>query len=529
VDFAGGEAELPAATPQPPERFSDVLLLTRSANQEANANLLAKAGFVPLRVENLAGLEQMIGDDAEICTIAIDGSFWAACTPAEVERAIRVIASYSTFAWIRIDDSHLTLPPAVVETLICQEQCLCGDLGPTRLYFRPDGRLSESELANVRAARERLRTASQSAFMPGEISDGEADLLWASVRSHAKRRLFLNRATVSSVKTTFLRGGMTNAKVAVVLMTERLLPVVVKIDSKDLIRDEASRFFRFIAARDVLLRPEVHFHGNCALLLFGLVGDVDDDSGPAPQLEVRLRDLWYSQLYGSLAMRSPPSVADLKLGIQNAVSKLGRLNRFQFIGEPVACFSAPHVGPLAELERQGVGWGFDEVCLRARERAQVVFKTHADRAVVHGDVQLRNVLLRADREAFLIDYAGSGPGHPCIDLVRLELSLFLNVFRQLTAGNEVVLLQRDISLGQLSPSEIEAKYQSVLRLRVNDVCLAGCLAAREEALAVLSGYGGGLEDYLAVKYLLAWQSLQLPDLQQGLVRAVIDAIAPSLS
>jgi len=512
-----------------PERFSDVLLVSPAATHEANSNLLAKAGFTPLRIENLDGLQEMLDSSAEVCAIVVDRSFWAGCAQGEVERAIRVIGAYSTFAWVRIDEAHLGLTPGAVESMIREERCRSSNLGPRQLFFRPDGHLSQSELVSLRAARDSLCGARQSAFLPGEISDDEADLLWAALRCYARRDPFQDRAVITSIRTTFLHGGMTNARVAVVLITENLLPVVVKIDSKDSVRSEAERFFRFIAPRDRLLRPEVHFHGKCALLLFGLVGDVSDDSVPAPQLEVRLRDLWYSQLYGSLARRCPPTVEDLKLGVRSAVSKLGRLNRSIFTGEQVAGFSAPHVTPIGTLEEQGINWGFDEASSRAKQRAKALFQNYAKRAVVHGDVQLRNILLRADREAFLIDYAGSGPGHPAIDLVRLELSLFLGAFRQITQWDEVVSLQKDISVTNLTAAALESKYKPLIGIRLNDVCLSGCIEARDEALAVLSDYGAGLDDYLAVKYLLAWQSLQIPDLEQGLARAVIEAIAPALA
>ena len=46
---------------------------------------------------------------------------------------------------------------------------------------------------------------------------------------------------------------------------------------------------------------------------------------------------------------------------------------------------------------------------------------------------------------------------------------------------------------------------------------------------VLSEYGGDVKDYLAVKTLVAWQVLQIPELQQGLARAVIVALAPLLA
>ena len=44
---------------------------------------------------------------------------------------------------------------------------------------------------------------------------------------------------------------------------------------------------------------------------------------------------------------------------------------------------------------------------------------------MHGDVHLRNILIRGESEVHLVDYAASGPGHPAVDLVRFELALYL--------------------------------------------------------------------------------------------------------
>ena len=52
----------------------------------------------------------------------------------------------------------------------------------------------------------------------------------------------------------------------------------------------------------------------------------------------------------------------------------------------------------------------------------------AEIVTVHGDVQLRNILVRDGREPHFIDYANCGPGHPCYDLVRLESAVLFYCF-----------------------------------------------------------------------------------------------------
>ena len=81
---------------------------------------------------------------------------------------------------------------------------------------------------------------------------------------YAGHKRFGKRARLSSVRTTFLGGGSTGAKVAAVTLDGLRFPVVVKIDSKNMILDEARRFLKFISDDDRELRPEIHFHGDAS-------------------------------------------------------------------------------------------------------------------------------------------------------------------------------------------------------------------------------------------------------------------------
>ena len=79
------------------------------------------------------------------------------------------------------------------------------------------------------------------------------------------------------------------------------------------------------------------------------------------------------------------------------------------------------------MEPSGCGCGRSPLDLRL-DAARLVAEA-ATIATVHGDMNLRNVLVRDGREPFLIDYAYSGPGHPCFDLVRFESALMFQMFR----------------------------------------------------------------------------------------------------
>ena len=72
----------------------------------------------------------------------------------------------------------------------------------------------------------------------------------------------------------------------------------------------------------------------------------------------------------------------------------------------------------------------------------------AKSAIVHGDIHLRNVLIRGESEVRVIDYEASGPGHPALDLVRFELALYLGPVRQFEDEASSVAFQRALSIGR---------------------------------------------------------------------------------
>jgi hypothetical protein len=104
----------------------------------------------------------------------------------------------------------------------------------------------------------------------------------------------------------------------------------------------------------------------------------------------------------------------------------------------------------------------------------------------------------------LIDYASSGPGHPAIDLVRLELALYLGCFKQLEEENRYELLQRRLSVDSADVTALESSFGRSHLPAVNKVCIGGCIAARDQALEAVKAHGGDYKDYLAAKYLVAW-------------------------
>jgi Phosphotransferase enzyme family len=509
----------------------DVVVLT--TGNDAAINLLRSSGFSPLVINTRADLDQLLQGAPDICGFIVDGSFWAKFKAADDQRdLVRTIARFSTFAWLRIDTTNLCISESEIANQVCAATANHQNASIYRLSLQSGNDLKQTQVAWLEASRNSLIPDKSYNIAPGEVDTAELRLLQCALRAALYPRLGTAAPIrISPVRASFFTGGRTDAKVAKILFGSPLQPVVAKIDTKDLILQEADRFNHFIRPWDNNLDPKVYVHGSIGVIVFDLVADRVKPDTAAPMLEKRLEQLWSQDLWTSFATEESGEAKAklLAVGLQNAVVKLGRLNRLPNTNSKFPNYSSPYLKGVKSLEVKGRSWGLDASLLSARDRAEVQLKQLEERAVVHGDIHVRNVLLRDDSEAFFIDYASSGPGHPCSDLVRLDLSMFFAGFRPLADDRTIAALQCDISVRGLEQEALKAKYSSLLSFPSNALCLETALRCRKEALEVLKQYGGTLADYLACKYLFAWMSLQIASLPTALCRAVIEGIGPHIA
>src|SRR5262249_15515227 len=141
-----------------------------------------------------------------------------------------------------------------------------------------------------------------------------------------------------------------------------------------------------------------------------------------------------------------------------------------------------------------------------RQRARRMVSRLAKYATVHGDVHLRNVLVRDDRDPHFIDYAYSGPGHPCFDLVRLESAVLFRCFRLTAEERLVARLQRALIEGA-DEGTVSASFPQLMTSVGNRLAVRAAVRCRAAALRLLGQCNGTLDDYLAVKYIVACQGL----------------------
>ena len=121
--------------------------------------------------------------------------------------------------------------------------------------------------------------------------------------------------------------------------------------------------------------------------------------------------------------------------INRAIRKLQRLNakpntvlahaRLSSSARPYETLR--RIGMMVNMGHSG-GSGnsvFEFVDMAAKENRRALCES----VTVHGDVQLRNILVRDGREPHFIDYANCGRAIPCYDLVRLESAVLFYCFR----------------------------------------------------------------------------------------------------
>lgn len=503
------------------QHYGDVLILSLDADPATN-RLLERAGLVPLRCTTYGECRNHLDNNTSICAFLVESSFLRA-NQADQPSMLRDIASYSTFTHIRIDSSGLAITDKDVFELVRSSRCSSRPPSVDVLSIKDGAGIQERELPYVLSARDRLADVSGGGlFSPSEFSKTEFRLLGAAIMRYAEERRYSPQAQLKSARTEIIQGGMSEATVVLIHLNHLQYPVVAKVHDKCVVLEEARRFFTFIAESDRELHPEVHLHGPSGVIIFDAIPGADVTRvEPAPTLASLLSDYWFAEVQRADIVQDDASVVG---ALSTAADRLVILNSRHYTKMDFSCRANPYVEAIQRMEDDGFDWGFSEDILVGRLEAQNRLRAHGEAAICHGDAHTRNVLVRGN-QGYLIDYAYSGPGHPCADLTRLELSIFLTAFHPFGRDARIVALQRDLSTEGQDYETLLANYPDLLPSRTNRLCIRLCVAVRERIRAVINAHELTWEDYKATKLLAAWQALLAPTLQQALVRATIEALS----
>lgn len=500
---------------------ASAIVLAIDDAQAGSKSVLAGAGVSAYRAQSIASLVDMLSVYDDICTVIVDGSFMRSISADEQRSVFQRLARHSSLLWIRVEVGSLAISEPEVEAILQEAHCR-SEIPHHSLSFAPSGTFRTEELHRVERARKLVAAHKHGTILPTDLSSDETRVLMAAVCDYIRDWRDSDIPLDLTLKTRFIPGGRTGAKLVLVSVDDRPEPLVVKVGPKEFIHEEMKRFRTFIQHSDRTLHPSAAFHGPSGAIVFRLVQGDGNHSNPAPTLEHAIKTLRMRDYYGSASEFRYTDIASI---VRSVAQKLERLNSQTYEGGEFRGYGAPSVSTFERLEGEGNWFGFGEAFSLARANAKATFLRNATTAVVHGDVNLRNVLVSEHMIGGLIDYANSGPGHPAVDLVRLEVALFLGAFAPTIDGATCRRLQEMISIELRTLEEICEEIDVVCALESNRAVLAGCLSARDSVLAVLETHGLDQTDYLATKLLVSWASLEVDELQHSWAREIIAVLS----
>lgn len=520
-------SEAPAAEAVPEEReCASVILLGTAADHEENRLTLERNEFVALRATTIAQLDEYL--DGDVCGIVVARSWWPGITDTEREGVLNKILGHSSFAWLKFDTQHLPCNAVRFEQLLhgarhavpAMGECVCQD----------GWRITEHDMVALKRIRDVLANSEAVRLCPADIQEAQARVLIGAAIKHVRQRNFAGPFRLTRVEANPIPGGRSFARIIRMAPDDDGTPLVAKVDAVDRLSDEMRRFQRYAQKWDAALSPQLHYHAGTSLIIFGLVESPESPGRPAPTLEETLETMFYCEHWPESYIG--PDENELRELVNRAIRKLQRLNAVQNDNH---CKNKTYVfcEPYQSVSRLGMHWNiepcdggggsvFDHVSTARYRVDRLVSK-----AIVHGDVQLRNILVRDGREPHFIDYANCGPGHPCFDLVRLECAVLFYCGRMNGGERELAAVLLDMLRGR-TEAEIRVAHPLFYTSRTNRLAIHTCIACRTASLETLATFGGTEDDYLAMKFVLTCQSLFLIHLQAGIVRSQLAALGTML-
>ena len=503
-----------------------VLLLSHPDRQGSNLNLLRESQLNPVVVKTYEELLVLLAESAEICGCAIDESFLSLLDKTEQIELLESLANYSTFLVIRVQDTKLHLSRDCVHKIIKRERRLNTLVPSDVISFQTDGSIRGAELSFFENSAGLLRSHESASFNFRDLTQSESQMLVAALRSRERAESSHLEVGSGPITVQFLPGGFSGAKLLTVDGGETQT-LVAKVTTKECALDEMLRFQTFIQNWNSELRPECHYHGNVAVILFSLVRSDSDPSTPARTLESRLNQIWNNHWVNGSTIGTEKIF--LKKALIRVAERLKELN----MSTPNQVFDHkfsvnPRGTHLNELIQKGIVWGLGDRVTEALTIASNRKKKMERSSVVHGDIHLQNILIRGESEIHLIDFAVSDLGHPALDLVRYELALYLRQVRHFEGEEKCEEFQRLFSIERAGIECLRDCFPDFFRCDFNDACVAGMASARDSAIKVLGKYHGGILDYLAMKLLVACQHLGFIGSNTGLARGIILVISDRL-
>ncbi|HVT87721.1 MAG TPA: phosphotransferase [Tepidisphaeraceae bacterium] len=501
-------------------RFSAVALIGTPEEHVRNESLLKSANLAPLRLPSLEHLWNIA--PTGLCGFVVGASAWGQVAESDQRRSIRRICEYSTFLFVRVCVDGLS--PAIAQTFSQDAaEARCGLLDGQKFCHGQDGDLTLADIGVLQSIARLLEAAGTADFFPLGLSELDASLLRLIA---ADRRHPGNPLTIRRLGTRELEGGRSGARVFL-LNDGSAQPFVAKVGDAEQLTSELRRYRRWIQNWEPsVTTPTFHAHLGSAAVSYRLQSAPDGNGTPAPTLEDCLEKLrsceWVNPIETSTQLAN-----DLFQAVSRAIDRLTTLNSLSNDGATADEFWLHW--PIRDLASRGI----DSTILDHDWQPIMLWSLVQDamsrlqpdlaRGLVHGDIHGRNILL-LDRLPAFIDFAWSGPGHPLVDLVRLDAVVRSVAMRMVLDERTMHDIFRAIYIDGTGAETILGQHAAIAVSPLAALAVRTAAKIREAALIVASAHSLGLPDFLAMTCVVSAHVLVTRSPGSGIERLILSVV-----
>lgn len=505
-------------------RFRAVALIGTADEHVRNEGMLRSAGLDPLRIPALEQLWNVA--PTGLCGFVIAASAWGPIPHGDQRHAVRRICEYSTFIFARVCVDGLA--PAVAATFVEEAAAArCGVLDGKKFCHGQDCDVTLADIQVLRSIAQLLEKAGDAHFFPLGLSESDASLFCLIA---ADRQPATDPLTIRRLGTRELAGGRSTARVF--LLTDgRAQPFVAKVHDADELHKELDRYERWIRGWEPFVTsPAFHAHQGSAAIAYRLQAAPDGNGEPAPTLEdclERLRSMeWTSPLEEVKAKAS-----DLLQAVGRAADRLVSLNsRSSGVSQGDDFWLD---WPVRDLAQRGIdttildrGWetlSLSSVVAKATSRLQ----PNLARGVIHGDIHGRNILL-LDRLPAFIDFRWSGPGHPLVDLVRLDATVRAIAMRMSLPKQSMFEAYEALYVEGQAAEQVLADHAALASSPSTVLAIGVAARIRGAAMEVAKAHSMDVVEFWAMCCVIAGHVLAVRSPGSGVERLLLAVLSPRL-
>lgn len=519
VDTVRDASEVPSDS-----KYRAVALIGTAEEHVRNESMLRNEGLIPLRQPSLDDLWNVA--PTGLCGFVVGASAWGQVPQADQSHAIGRICKYSTFIFSRVCLDGLA--PAIARTFAEEAQVArCGPLDGRKFCHGQDCDLTLADVQVLRTIAQLLESSGNADFFPLGLSEFDATLLRLIA---AERHQTTETLTIRKLGTRELAGGRSAARVFL-LSDGRTHPFVAKVDDVKELVEEFRRYKLWVQAWEPsITSPTFHAHEGSAAISYRLQAAPDGNGQPAPTLEDCLKGLRTAE-WNSPTEEIVNRSSDLFQATSRAVDQLVALNvRHSSVSEADEFWLH---WPIQELAARGIdttivdrnwnGLQLSTMVTQAMSRLQPNLML----GVVHGDIHGRNILL-LDRIPAFIDFRWSGPGHPLVDLVRLDAAVRTIAMRMVLPKQSMFQAFEAIYVEGQAAEQVLADHSMLAASPLTALAVRVAARTRQAAMEVAQAHSLEASDFYAMTCLVSAHVLSVRNPGSGVERLLLSVLAPRL-